>query len=192
MIRYEGARGVTWRIKYADADGRQVKETVGREEDGIGRKHAEAALRERLVKVETRGWRKPAPTLFRDYAAAWFGRAETKRGWKPGTVTATRTRLAHLNDAFGNDPVAAIRPRDIAAFIDDQLDTFAATDSQRPPQPPPRRAEGRGRGRADPLEPGGRGGAAEGEAQPLADPRARRGAAPSPRRSPTPGPGGCS
>ena len=61
VIRYEGPRGVSWRIEYADADGRQVMETVGRERDGFTRKQAEAELRERLVNVERRGWRKPAP-----------------------------------------------------------------------------------------------------------------------------------
>ena len=66
VIRYEGTRGVTWRVKYRDADGRQVKETVGREADGITRKHSEAALRERLVKVETRGGASRPPTMFRD------------------------------------------------------------------------------------------------------------------------------
>ncbi len=49
-----------------------------------------------------------------------------KREWKPGTVVATRTRLAHLNDVFGDVAVASIRPRDVAAFIDNQLGTFAA------------------------------------------------------------------
>ena len=85
-----------------------------------------AALRERLVKVETRKWRKPAPTTFRECTQPWFGRAETRRGRKPGTVAATRTRLAHLNDVFGDVAVASIRPRDVAAFVDDQLGTFAA------------------------------------------------------------------
>ena len=37
-----------------------------------------------------------------------------------------RTRLAHLNDVFGDVAVASIRPRDVAAFIDNQLGTFAA------------------------------------------------------------------
>ena len=126
VIRYEGPRGVSWKIKFRDVDGRQVKETVGREADGISRKHAEAALRERLVKVETRGWRKPAPTTFREYAQTWFERAETKRDWKPATVKATRIRLAHLDNAFGDVAIASIRPRDVAAFIDDHLKTFAA------------------------------------------------------------------
>lgn len=126
VIRYEGTRGVSWRIKYADADGRQVKETVGRETDGVTRKYAEAALRERLVKVETRGWRKPAPTTFTEYAWAWFERAEAKRGWKPSTVKVTRKRLEQLEETFGPMPIAAIRPRDVAAFIDERLGTFQA------------------------------------------------------------------
>jgi hypothetical protein len=29
VIRYEGARDVVWRIKYADADGKQTMETIG-------------------------------------------------------------------------------------------------------------------------------------------------------------------
>ena len=29
VIKYEGKRGVVWRVKYNDADGRQVKETLG-------------------------------------------------------------------------------------------------------------------------------------------------------------------
>jgi len=49
VVRYEGARGVVWRIKYADADGKQVMETVGAERDSVTRKHAEAELRERLA-----------------------------------------------------------------------------------------------------------------------------------------------
>jgi hypothetical protein len=40
VIRYQGARGVVWRVKYADAEGRQVMETVGAERDGFTRKQA--------------------------------------------------------------------------------------------------------------------------------------------------------
>ena len=34
VIPYHGKRGTVWRIKYADADGKQVMETVGSERDG--------------------------------------------------------------------------------------------------------------------------------------------------------------
>jgi hypothetical protein len=40
VIPYYGKRGTVWRIKYRDADGRQVMETVGAERDGVTRKHA--------------------------------------------------------------------------------------------------------------------------------------------------------
>lgn len=42
VIRYEGARGVVCRVKYRDAEGRQVQETVAAERDGVTRKQAEA------------------------------------------------------------------------------------------------------------------------------------------------------
>lgn len=117
VLRYEGARGVSWRIKYRDADGKQVMETVGRESDGVTRKTAEAELRERLVRVERRGYRRPAPLTFGEYAETWFASGETRRGWKPRTVLQYRTIETRLVDHFGPTPLAAIRPRDIAAFV---------------------------------------------------------------------------
>ena len=52
VIPYHGARGTTWRIKYADSTGKQVMETVGAERDGWTKAKAEAELRERLVRVD--------------------------------------------------------------------------------------------------------------------------------------------
>ena len=47
VIRYDSKRkGAVWRVKYRDADGRQVQETLGPERDGWTRKKAEAELRE--------------------------------------------------------------------------------------------------------------------------------------------------
>jgi hypothetical protein len=89
VLRYEGARGVVWRVKYADANGRQVMETVGAERDGVTRKEAEAELRERLVRVECKGYRGPQPVGFRDYAEGWFQENEKRRQWKPATVGRT-------------------------------------------------------------------------------------------------------
>lgn len=117
VLRYEGARGVSWRIKYRDVDGTQVMETVGREADGVTRKVAEAELRERLVRVERRGYRRPAPLTFAEYAERWFAEGEQRRGWKPRTAYQYRTIQARLADYFGPMPLAAIRPRDVAAFV---------------------------------------------------------------------------
>jgi hypothetical protein len=44
--------------------GRQVMETLGPEREGWTGRKAEAELRERLVRVEKRGWRRPAPLTF--------------------------------------------------------------------------------------------------------------------------------
>jgi integrase len=114
-----------FRIKYDDADGRQVMETLGPERDGWTRRKAEAELRERLVKVERRGWRKPAPLSFAAYADEWVKAGPVKRGWKPSTPASYRSVLRRLKDAFGPMPLAAVRPRDVAAYVTKQLETYA-------------------------------------------------------------------
>ena len=118
-----------WRIKYADATGKQVMETVGAERDGITRKIAEAELRDRLVKVERRGWRKPAPLTFRTYAEQWFEQGPSRRGWKPGTVGMYRSIHRRLVDWFGPMRLAEIRPRHVAAFIQAQTEEKRAAAS---------------------------------------------------------------
>ncbi len=117
VVPYDGKRGRVWRIKYVDAAGKQVMETVGAERDGITRKTAEAELRDRLVKVERRGWRKPAPLTFNTYAGEWFAAGESRRGWKPKTVVQYRTVHRRLVEAFGPMRLAEIRPRHVAAFV---------------------------------------------------------------------------
>ena len=48
VLRYEGARGVTWSIKFRDIEGRQVRERLGKEADGWNRQKAERELGKRL------------------------------------------------------------------------------------------------------------------------------------------------
>src|SRR5919201_1995091 len=90
VLRYEGPRGVTWKIKYRDADGRQVKETLGRAADGWSRRKAEAELRARLVAVERDGYRKPAPSTFATFAAEWLDEYPASKGLKRSTVEGYR------------------------------------------------------------------------------------------------------
>ena len=92
-----------WRIKYADADGRQVMETVGAERDGVTRKQAEAELRERLVRVERKGYRRPKPLTFGEYADTWFEEGKRSQGWKPLTISVYRNAIDAL-------PRAGVRP----------------------------------------------------------------------------------
>jgi integrase len=127
VIEYRGKRGVVWRIKYTDGDGRQVMETLGPARDGWNRKKAEAELRERLVKVERKGWRKPAPLTFREYAERWLVECETRRSWRKATVTAYRATLSRLLKAVGDRPLAAVRPSHVAAYSAEQSATLHPT-----------------------------------------------------------------
>lgn len=119
VVEYQGKRGVVFRIKYRDGDGKQVMETVGAARDGVTRKIAEGELRARVVDVERKGWRKPAPLTFAEYAARWFEEGEAKRRWSAGTVKNYASVRRHLVKGFGPRPLAAIRPRDVAAYIAD-------------------------------------------------------------------------
>lgn len=117
VLRYEGKRGVVWRVKYVDAAGRQVKETLGREADGWDRRKAEAELRERLVRVERKNYRRPSPTTFDQYAETWFREGETRRRWRSTTVAQYRSVKTRLVEHFGAFPLAAIRPRHVAEYV---------------------------------------------------------------------------
>ena len=129
VIAYAGKRGTVWRIKYRDADGRQTMETLGPEREGWTRRKAEAELRERLVKVERKGYRRPKPVLFRDYADRWFREGEQRRRWKPATVRAYVFVRRRLMDGFGPMPLAGIRPTDVSAWAADH-DGGASTVSR--------------------------------------------------------------
>jgi integrase len=131
VIPYRGKRGVVWRIKYADADGKQVMETLGPEREGWTQRKAEAELRERLVKVERRGWRRPRPLTFAQYAETWFAEGETRRSWRPRTVIQYRSIAKRLKDFFGPYPLSTIRPRHVAEYVAKQAATFEASTVSR-------------------------------------------------------------
>jgi integrase len=126
IVRYEGRRGVVWRVKYVDADGQQVQETIGREADGVTRKQAEAELRERLVRVERRGYRRPRPLTFGEWADTWLAEGKQRRAWKPATVLVYTNALKHLRETFGTARLDSIRPRDVAGYRRDALKRFSA------------------------------------------------------------------
>ena len=117
VVKDEGRRGTTWRVKYTDASGSQIMETLGKAADGWTKRKAEAELRERLVRVEKKDWRKPAPLTFGEYSATWYAEGKRAGKWKPKTVTQYRSVLRRLGETFGTMPVAAIRPRDVSAYI---------------------------------------------------------------------------
>ena len=99
--RYEGPRGVSWRIRYRDASGRRVLETLGKE-PAWNRKRAEAELRKRLVDVEREGYRKPEKLTFAAFAERWLSEYLPARGLKRTTVNSYEAALrCHLLPYFG-------------------------------------------------------------------------------------------
>jgi integrase len=85
VIKYDGAHGVVWRVKFRDATGRQVKETVGSAADGWTKRKAEAALRNRLSDVEREGYCRPEPVTFKTVALEWLDTYPDAHGLKRST-----------------------------------------------------------------------------------------------------------
>jgi integrase len=111
VIRYEGPRGVVWRIKYADADGRQVKETLGREAEGWTRQKAERALGVKLDAVE-RGLRKPRKRKCSDLADEFLEVALPAKPRKKSTSSEYRGMLRnHLRPEFDEHDLVTLSRR---------------------------------------------------------------------------------
>ncbi len=68
--RYQGPRGVVWRIRYRDATGRRILETLGKE-PALDRTRAQNELHRRLVDVERDGYRKPQELTLAAFAERW-------------------------------------------------------------------------------------------------------------------------
>src|SRR5262245_27667941 len=87
--RYDGKRGVVWRIRYRDATGKRILETLGKEPTW-NRKRAESELRKRLVDVERDGYRHPDTTTFAQFAQRWLSDYLPGRGLKLTTLDSYR------------------------------------------------------------------------------------------------------
>ncbi len=103
--RYQGTRGVVWRIRYQDATGRRILETLGKE-PAWDRRRAETELRRRLVDVEREGYRKPERLTFAAFAERWLEEYLPGRGLKLTTTDGYRQTIRkHLLPAFGKLPL---------------------------------------------------------------------------------------
>ena len=92
-----------FRLRYRDADGQRVLETLGAEADGWTATKAEEELRNRLVDVKRDRRRKLKPTTFADFAETWLETYPDARGLKDSTKKTYRRILAnHLVPAFGD------------------------------------------------------------------------------------------
>lgn len=133
VIRYDGARGATWKIKYLDADGRQVKETVGREADGWTRQKAERALGARLEAVE-QGMRKPKRRTFADLIDEFEAVALPAKPRKKSTIVDYRVTIRnHLRPTLGHLDLAKLSqsPETFERYIVTKLEAGLAPKTVR-------------------------------------------------------------
>ena len=127
VIPYHGKRGTVWRIKFADADGVQVMQTLGPEREGWTQKRANEELQNRLADVRRIKLRKPTKTTFNEYADSWFAEGEKRRRWRPRTVIQYRSISKRLKREFGPMPIATIRPRHVSAYIAKQTADYESS-----------------------------------------------------------------
>ena len=100
--RYQGPRGTVWRIRYRDASGRRILETLGKE-PAWNETLAEKELRRRLVDVERDGYHKPERLTFAAFAERWLDEYLPGRQLKQTTTDGYRQTLnRHLLPALGS------------------------------------------------------------------------------------------
>jgi integrase len=104
VLRYDGKRGTVWRIRYRDASGARVKETLGSERDGWSKQLAEERLQDRLSDVRRDGYRAPnRKETFGRFAEAWLPVYSETKGLKWSTRDSYRTIIEkRLAPAFGS------------------------------------------------------------------------------------------
>jgi integrase len=118
VVRYQGKRGPVWRIKYRDAAGRQVQETLGPEPEWTERR-AQRELGKRLAAVHE-GFRKPDRTTFAEFAERFVSDYLPGRKLKPSTIENYRYMLdGHLLPYFGREDLSVLeaRPELIDAYV---------------------------------------------------------------------------
>jgi integrase len=108
VIRYEGKRRTVWRIKYRDAAGKQVLETLG-PEPHWNETRAQRELGKRLAAVEEAGYRKPERLTFAAFAERFVEDYLPGRNLKRTTLENYRYMLnRHLVPFFGELELAEI------------------------------------------------------------------------------------
>jgi Phage integrase, N-terminal SAM-like domain len=120
--RHQGKRGAVWRIRYRDATGRRVRETLGPEAVGWTKTRAEDALRERLVAVKRDRHTKLRPVTFEVFAREWLATYPDLRGLKRSTRSGYTTLIErHLIPAFGPLALDAIEAGQIERYVTQRL-----------------------------------------------------------------------
>ena len=118
VVRYEGKRGPVWRIRYRDAAGQQVQETLGPEPPWTER-NAQRELGQRLAAVNE-GFRKPTRTTFAEFADRYVHEYLPGRSLKQSTMENYDYMLdGHLVPFFGGHALHELeaRPELIDAYV---------------------------------------------------------------------------
>lgn len=106
--RYPGKKGVVWRIRYRDASGRRILETLGPEPEWNSRRSA-AELRRRQVDVERQGYVRPDVVRLSEFAHEWLRDYVPTRGLKATTIESYRGAIeTHLIPALGRHTLAEL------------------------------------------------------------------------------------
>jgi integrase len=125
VVRRPGKRAATWAIKFRDAEGRQVWETLGSEPEW-NETRAQRELGKRLQAVERERWRKPQRVTFADFAARFERDYLPGRNLKPSTQIDYRLTIRrHLRPFFGHLDLSSIEPADVDAYIADKTASLA-------------------------------------------------------------------
>jgi site-specific recombinase XerD len=117
VVSARGARGVVWRLRYADASGRRVCETLGLESDGWTQR-AEEALRERLVDVKRDKLTRARPLQFAEFARDALETYLDAKGRRHSTRSGYLAVVdQHLVPFFGRMQLDSIEPADVDAYV---------------------------------------------------------------------------
>ena len=120
VVRYAGKRGTVYRLKYRDASGTQIQETLGSERAGWTERKAQQELRHRLTDVEREQYVKPAKTTLRELASRYLDDYLPGRNLKRSTVENYRRTLEkQILPALGDVELSELehRPELIDRYI---------------------------------------------------------------------------
>ena len=118
VVEYHGARGVVFRAKYRDANGRQVQRTLGSAARGWTRTKAERELGKLLDEVARERWTKPTRETVAAFADEW------RRVWLPArqlkrstVIDYANTLDRHVLPALGHLELDRVGPEHLDGYV---------------------------------------------------------------------------
>jgi integrase len=123
VVQYQSKRGVVYRLKYRDAAGKQIQETLGSALEGWSKRKAEQELRNRLADVDRELFVRPEPIRFADFARRFLEEYLPGRNLKYSTTRSYDQIInGHLIPFFGHLELLTIehKPELIDAYISEK------------------------------------------------------------------------